>query len=238
MRTAGHVLFAFALVFPVSCTSRPPGGGSPTASSTKPVRADDMSAEAHRAEAERHEGSARGYQGRADPAYPGEVAAPYADRVSGRQDFAVETSSGLRVMRAREHTQHAIQHRRAAELLETFEEAECAMSPDQERPVCPLLVDVARVEDVSMGVRFHLVEGIDVDQVVSHMRCHHAFGRAHGFENMEACPLYLKRIRIRKVGAQAVEVAGDSTTSAREIQRRAWDHVAPGPEEVQVEEVP
>lgn len=197
-----------------------------------------MSAEAHRAEAERHEGVARGYQGRADPAYPGEVAAPYADRVSGRQNFVVETSSGLRVMRAREHTRHAIQHRRAAELLETFEEAECALSPDQERPVCPLLVDVVRIEDVSLGVRFQLVEGVDVEEVVRHMRCHHAFGRAHGFENMEACPLYLKRLHIRKVGAQVVEVAGDNTSSAREIQRRARDHVAPGSEEVQVEETP
>ncbi|MGB5809575.1 MAG: hypothetical protein WBG86_03535, partial [Polyangiales bacterium] len=194
--------------------------------------------EAHRAEAQRHEGTARGYQGRADPAYPGEVAAPYADRVSGRQDFAAETSSGLRVTRSREHTKHAIQHRRAAELLETFEEAECAMSPEQERTVCPLLVDVTRVEEVSMGVRFHLVEGVDIAQVVNHMRCHHAFGRAHGFEEMEACPLYLKRIRIRKVDAQVVEVTGDSTSSAREIQRRARDHVAPSSEELEVEEAP
>lgn len=230
---AERAVVLFALSGAVACAS---SGSAVTPSPVKtPVRAEDMSAAEHRAEAQRQEDTARSYQGTADPAYPGEMSAPYADRVTGRQSFGVEASSGLRVTRARGHSKHAMQHRQAAKVLETFEEAECARSPDQERIICPILAQVSRVEDIRMGARLYLVEGSDTAQVVNHMRCHNAFGRAHGFEEMDGCPLYLKHLTIRQVSPGIVELVGTNASTAQQIQRRAREHVAP-PEKAPLEE--
>jgi hypothetical protein len=165
------------------------------------------------------------------------VSAPYADRVTGRQDFAVETSSGIRVLRSGAYSKHATQHKQSAELLETFEEAECAMSPGQERATCPILVAVSRVEDIRTGVRLYLVAGADTAQVVNHMRCHHAFGRVHGFDEMDACPLYLQQLHIREVEPGVIELTGRGTNRVKEIQRRSREHVVT-PSGEPVEEVP
>lgn len=201
----------------------------------RPVRADDMSVAEHRAVAQQHEDKARGYQG-TRPSVPGEVAAPNADRVSGR-NFIGDTSSGLRVTRSRKHLEHARQHLDAAELLETYEAAECGMSPSDERVTCPLLQETSRIEDIRGGVRIHLVEGANAERVVNHMRCHHAFGRARGFQDMDACPLYLKKLRVRQVAPGVIELTSGRATTAAELQRRARDHVALSPARA-IEETP
>jgi len=196
-----------------------------------------MTVEEHRTTAEEQQDKARSYQGTPDPAYPGEVSAPYADRVTGRQDFVAETSSGVRVLRYSEYSKHATQHRQAAALLESYEEAECAASHGQQRAACPILVSVVRVEDIRTGVRLYLVAGADTAQVVNHMRCHHAFGRVHGFEDMDACPLYLQQLQIREVEPGVVELTGRGINRVKEIQSRSREHVVPPPKEP-VEEVP
>ncbi|MBT8467869.1 MAG: hypothetical protein KJN97_03875 [Deltaproteobacteria bacterium] len=215
----------------------PAGSTSSLAAAQENARAPEMNAEEHRTATQQHQDQARSYQGTPDSAYPGEVSAPYADRVTGRQDFAAEASSGIRVLRTGQHSKHAAQHQQAAELLETFEEAECAMSPGQERAACPILVAVSRVEDIRTGVRLYLVQGADTAQVVGHMRCHHAFGRVHGFDEMDACPLYLEQLRIREVEPGVVEITGRGTNRVEEIQRRSREHMVPVSEEP-VEEVP
>jgi len=192
-----------------------------------------MSAEEHRAAARREADVSSSLQGTTDPSFPGEVSAPYADRVTGRQDYASETSSGLRITRARSYAKHADEHRRAAELLDTFEAAECTRSPHQDRAMCPILEDVVRVENTRTGVRLFLIEGADTEKVVNHMRCHHAFGKARGFEDMESCPLYLKQVRIHVVQPGVIEMTSGRSGTAAEIQRRSRDHVMaePVPEE-------
>jgi len=225
----------FALLAAMGCASARSSATPGTAEKT--AGTDDMSAKEHRAAAEQQEDKARSYRGTPDPAYPGEVSAPYADRVAGRQDFAAETSSGIRVLRAGQSSKHATQHQQAADLLETFEEAECAMSPGQERAACPILIAVSRVEDIRTGVRLHLVKGADTTQVVSHMRCHHAFGRVHGFDEMDACPLYLQQLQIREIEPGVIELTGRGTNRVKEIQRRSREHVVPASGEP-VEEVP
>ncbi len=219
-RTAPSIA-AFLALATAGCASAPP----PAETVRKPVRAEDMSAEEHRAAARREEGVSAGLQGTTDPSFPGEVSAPYADRVTGRQDVASETSSGLRVTRARSYTKHASEHLQAAELLETFEAAECTRSPHQERAMCPVLQDVIRVENTRTGVRLILVEGADAEKVVNHMRCHHAFGKTRGFQDMDSCPLYLNQIRIRKTAPGVIELTSGRPSTAVEIQRRSRDHV-------------
>lgn len=218
------VAATLALFGAVGCTS--------TTASTH-----DTSIEEHRASAEREQGEALGARGTPDPSYPGETAAPYSDRVTGREDFAAETSSGIRVLRYGEHSKHAKQHEQSARLLETFEEAECARSPGQERAACPILVAVSRVENIRAGVRMYLVPGVDTQQVLNHMRCHHAFGRVHGFEEMDACPLYLQQLQIREVEPGVIELTGRGINRVEEIQRRSREHVVQPPREP-VEESP
>ena len=185
----------------------------------------EMSLEEHRTASEEERDQATRYQGASDPAYPGETSVPYADRVTGRQDFTAETSSGIRVLRYGQHTKHAKQHEQTAQLLATFEEAECARSPEQDRAACPILVAVRRVENIRTGVRLYLVPGVDTQQVVNHMRCHHAFGRVHGFHEMDACPLYLPQLQMRQVGPGVIELTGRGVNRVEEIQRRSHEHV-------------
>ncbi len=197
----------------------------------------EMSLEEHRTASEEERDQAMRNQGTTDPAYPGETSAPYADRVTGRQDFAAETSSGIGVLRYREHSEHAKQHQQTAQLLATFEEAECMRSPEHDRATCPILVVVSRVENIRTGVRLYLVPGVDTQQVVNHMRCHHAFGRVHGFEEMDACPLYLQQLQIREVEPGVIELTGRGANRVEEIQRRSREHVVPASGEP-VEESP
>ena len=197
----------------------------------------EMSLEEHRAASEEEGDQAMRNQGAVDPAYPGEASAPYADRVTGRQDFATETSSGIRVLRYGEHSKHAKQHEQTAQLLATFEEAECMRSPEHDRATCPILVVVSRVENIRTGVRLYLAPGVDTQQVVNHMRCHHAFGRVHGFEEMDACPLYLQQLQIREVEPGVIELTGRGANRVEEIQRRSREHVVPASGEP-VEESP
>ena len=235
LRHTMSVVAPIVLLGATGCAST--GSATSAAAGQETARTHEMTVEEHRNAAEHQRDQARSYQGTPDPAYPGEVSAPYADRVTGRQDFAAETSSGVRVLRYGEHTKHAEQHRQAAALLESYEEAECAMSPGQERATCPILVSVSRVEDTRTGVRLYLVAGADSAQVVSHMRCHHAFGRVHGFKEMEACPLYLQQLQIREVEPGVIELTGRGVNRVKEIQSRSHEHVVP-PSEEPVEEVP
>ncbi|MBT8464912.1 MAG: hypothetical protein KJO57_09510 [Deltaproteobacteria bacterium] len=205
------------------------GSPGPSKTARSPVSASEMSAAENRAAASLQEGLAASSVGTTDPSFPGEASAPYADRVTGRQDAASETTSGLRVTRARQYTKHANEHRQTADLLETFEASECTRSPHQNRAMCPILEEVVRVENTRTGVRLFLIEGADTERVLNHMRCHHAFGKARGFSDMESCPLYLKEIRIREVRPGTIEITSGRPGMPAEIQRRSRGHVVEEP---------
>ena len=91
--------------------------------------------------------------------------------------------------------------------------------------MCPILEEVVRVENTRTGVRLFLVEGADAETVLNHMRCHHAFGKARAFHDMESCPLYLKEVRIREVRPGTIEITSGRPGVPAEIQRRSRGHV-------------
>jgi len=83
----------------------------------------------------------------------------------------------------------------AAAELERFTQAECAQFAPESRKVCPLIGNVVRVEEIEGGVRLGMRQGMQLDTVVAHMRCHHAFGREHG-AGVHDCPLYITGIQV------------------------------------------
>jgi len=125
---------------------------------------------------------------------------------------------------AQQHQDLAAEHRAAAEELEAYEEHECARFPSQTRASCPLLGQVASVEDVDGGVRVVLSEGANAAAVADHMRCHLAYARTQGREGMDRCPLYVEGAAVDSEGDITLTTnAGDAAVA--ELRRRARAHV-------------
>lgn len=133
---------------------------------------------------------------------------------------------------ARQHEKHASEHLSAARRLEEFEQGGCKAFAPEIRAVCPLLGQVDAVEDVPGGVRVWLSEGVDVDAAVAHMRCHLAFGRAHGRAGMESCPLYVPEVRVERVRqSRGVDLESSDPGPVDELRQRTRLHVVPRPVE-------
>lgn len=155
---------------------------------------------------------------------------------------ACTAASGTQVdsMTAAEHREHARSHESraapdvalgrahaaAARELERFEEAECTKFEPLMRSECPFWYGVAEVEDIPGGALLRLRPGISADAVLEHMRCHHAFGRARGFSNMPACPLYLRGIELRPQGDHAVAIVGGDPSNVDAIRTRSRSHLS------------
>jgi hypothetical protein len=95
------------------------------------------------------------------------------------------------LVEAAEHRAHAEAHRRIADDLRTFAEAECARFPESTRAACPLLLDLTSVDDIEGGVRMSFAADAAIAPVVDHIRCHIAFAASRGIEGMESCALYV-----------------------------------------------
>ena len=195
------------------------------AESSPAVKADDMSAAQHHEQAEREAAAAQREAGRYDPSAG--RPSPFGDPLGKDYLYAVTVYNPTEghLAEAEKHRTHARQHERAAQFLERFEEAECADFPAATRAACPLLGPVVRIDDVDGGVRMRFKDGVRVDAVVAHMRCHYAFARARAFEPSSSCPLYVRGIEIRRaLEPTGVEiVAGDPKLSkvVREIRKRS-----------------
>jgi hypothetical protein len=193
--------------------------------SQKAVRPDEMSAEAHRQEAQKESEAARAEVRQADaphtrrnPVFVGRATAQ-GDMFFEMEDYDPRNDH---LLRAEELRKHAEQHGAAAKYLETFEAAECKEFPPATRAACPLLGPLVEIADVPGGVRARFAEGVRVDAVVAHMQCHLAFAQSRGFDTVAGCPLYVRGIEIRRAsGPGAVEIVGRNATVAREIRRRA-----------------
>lgn len=131
---------------------------------------------------------------------------------------------------ADKHQRHADAHAAAAKALESYEDAECKSFPGSTRKHCPLMGNVVAVEDIDepahgaggpaphaqhrwRGVRIRFADGVNMDAVVAHARCHMAFAATHGFEGMDHCPLYIKGTVARQPDKQAP--ASESPGNAR-----------------------
>jgi hypothetical protein len=165
--------------------------GASCAGSKQAVRPEDMTAAEHRAAAER--------------------SAKAAARASSRHDAPMSE--------AKEHLVHSQQHLAVAHALEAFENEECAGFSPRTRAACPLLSPVVAIEDIPMGVRVRMAQGVRVDAVVAHMRCHYAYASARAFADAVSCPLYIRDIDIKASDDRAgVEIVAHSEAGAQEVR--------------------
>ena len=115
---------------------------------------------------------------------------------------------------------HAAAHKKAAEELEHFEDAECQKLPPHTRASCPMLGPALGMAEIKNGVRVDFQPGVPVAAVIAHMRCHLAYAHAHGYS--PDCPLYMNGVKIDATpdGKGAV-ITTDKSGDVAELRRRA-----------------
>jgi hypothetical protein len=189
---------------------------------THRVQPDDMSAAKHREEAEREAELAR------DQAalYKPELARSRTSADASGKDYLytapIYNPADGHLSEMEVHRQHAREHMRAARLLEEFEETECRDFPPSSRAACPLLGPVTKIEDIPGGVRVRFKDGVRIDAVVAHMRCHYAYARARGFNIAASCPLYMRGIEIKRaVDPWTVEIVSSDRKTTTAIRARS-----------------
>lgn len=199
------------------------GVGWGCAQSNQNVRPEEMSAEAHRQEAQKVGSQADKEQKAGDTRpQPNLVATGGGNPQGYIYDVAVYDARNEHLVRARQLRDHARQHEAAATALDQFENNECRNFPTATRAACPLLGPVVRIDNIDRGVRVEFEKGTRVDAVLAHMRCHLAFAAARGFADASSCPLYMKGVEIRAGSApRTAEIVGGDATAAREIQTRS-----------------
>jgi len=122
---------------------------------------------------------------------------------------------------------HARQHERAAKSLERFEKAECRDIPPSVRAACPLFGPLTKLEDLPNGVRATFAPGTRVDLITAHMRCHFAYAQSRGFDEVLACPLYLRGIEIiRASDPDAVDIVSTDPRVASAIHERSREEAS------------
>jgi hypothetical protein len=189
------------------------------------VRPDQMSAEAHQQEAAKDREGARNETQQANsPALQPNLSISGGSNPQGYYAYPAEMYDprGQHLARAEKLSKHAQEHEAAAASLQSFEQAECKDFPPAIRSACPLLGPVVELVDIPGGIRARFKDGIQVDAVVAHMRCHFAYAQAHGFDTAVGCPLYVRGIEIRRASdAHAVEIVGRDASITNEIRSRA-----------------
>ena len=123
--------------------------------------------------------------------------------------------------RAERLERHAQQHLAIATGMKVFEEDACREVPASERAACPLLGPVAFIEDVSGGVRVHFTENANVDSIAAEIRCHLAYARARGFQDVASCPLYVRGLAMNRSGGDTVDLVSAQPAVAAEVRKRA-----------------
>lgn len=185
------------------------------------VRPDEMSAARHRQEAQGAEAEAKQHEKSYDPSAwqnPPDVDESYNFSVPiyNPTEWHLDEAERLR--------EHAVQHQRAAKLLERFEQAECRHFPAATRASCPLLGPVTAIVDIPDGIRATFASGTRAGLVVAHMRCHYAYAQAQGFIDAASCPLYVKGIEIRpSADKTAVEIVSKDPNVSDAIRARSHE---------------
>lgn len=188
------------------------------------VRPDEMSAEAHRQEANKGVTAARNelQQSNSPASQPNMAVSANSNPQGFYYPLDMYNPKSQHLLRAQQLSKHAQQHEAAAAYLETFEQAECKEFPPATRAACPLLGPVAEIVDVPGGVRARFAEGTRVDAVVAHMRCHFAYAQSRGFDAGTTCPLDVRGIEIRATSdPRAIEIVGRDATVTNEIRSRS-----------------
>jgi hypothetical protein len=181
------------------------------------VKPDDESAQAHRAEAAREQQDAEAHRKQYDPSQQRDVS---SGRTGG--EFSSYNPTDWHRHEADKLSAHARAHEAAAAQLEAFEAGECKEFAPKVRAACPVAGPIQRVENLPAGVRFVLADGAPTDAVVAHMRCHFAWARTRGFDQLPGCPIYIKGIAIQATAdGRAIEVTAADKATVAELQRRS-----------------
>ncbi len=164
---------------------------------------ENLTADEHEAEAEREEAEADEQESLATHVYSASEYDP--------------TDARLAV--AEEHRDHAEAHRRQAERLRAFENAQCAEFSESARSACPFLLGLREIEDVDGGVRVVFDSDAPIDAIVDHIRCHLAFVAAQGDEGIEDCALYVPGAAVQELDGVVV-LTTDQPDQVAELRRR------------------
>lgn len=212
---------ALALMWGAAC--------APNGANVKPA---GMSAEQHRAEAERQRQLAQEDKERYDPHAARPAAMMPVRPLDSNGPSAVEVPvvvynpTDKYLQEADAHRRHAREHERAAAALEKFEQGACRNLPERTRAACPLLGPVTTIDDVKGGVRVTFAPGTRVDALVSEMRCHYAYAQARGFAESVSCPLYMPGLEIKQSGATAAEITIHDKARVEDLRARSREEAA------------
>lgn len=191
------------------------------------TRPEDMSAADHRKAAAADDTEAKEHQGKYNAKSRRSGAAD-----AGGDTFSFPMSSynptTHHLADADKFRRQAHAHRQAAATLENWEEQECGEFPAATRSACPLIGNVASVQDVDKGVRITFAQSANIEAVIAHVKCHRAFAAVHGFEGMESCPMYVKAVNVdADETAHTVTFTVDDPDLVENLRARAAAHVVP-----------
>ena len=186
------------------------------------IRPTDMTAEQHRATADKErrqaEQEAKGDWADSPGASPLDVG--HKPELYINPD-ATETVTDARASHVRALELHAREHEEAAAELEKFEDEQCKSVSTTERRTCPLLGPIAQARDIDGGVELRLGGGAEADSVLLLMRCHYAYARAHGFAGGKDCALYVPGVELRGTSdPHVIDIVGKDAKATAEIRRR------------------
>lgn len=184
------------------------------------TQADDMSADEHEAHAASHDQEAGEHGEESEGG-----ATPIGSGSPALAQFGIDIYNPTTFHSADAAEHHAIaeEHRRAAAELRAFEEEECGSFPAETRASCPLLGQLASVEDVPGGVRLQFKDEVNSDAAHAHVRCHNAFARTRGRDGMDHCPMYVDGVRVERDddGSTLLLVEGDAAVGEVRTTARA-----------------
>jgi hypothetical protein len=199
------------------------------------------SAEEHEQQAKVHEATAAEHEDHYDPTVSVEVTKGTSSGQEDQDKYSLpDYNWGERrynpterhLKHAEGHERHANAHREAANTLRNFEEQQCASFPPETRAHCPLIGQIASVEEIPDGVRLFFADGVNTSAATDHIMCHLAFARTQAFQGMTSCPLYAQRVRMLdppsgQTEARSVDLVVDSGGDVERLRTLAAEHVAP-----------
>ena len=115
----------------------------------------------------------------------------------------------------------AFDHLKAAQKLDTYEDAACTGVSIAERTSCPLMAPhVASVEESADGVTLHLKGGPAAERLAAQMKCHLAFAKASDFVSVP-CPLYVKTVTLTLRERTLLDIFSPDPKVAAQLRRDA-----------------
>jgi hypothetical protein len=184
-----------------------------------------MSAKSHEEAAADEAAKAEKHEAKYDPNAPHGIGA----EVAAGSDFGFEGTefnpTEVHNTQAKKHRRHADAHLAAATELKRAEAEACESIAPDSRSWCPLLGPVAASENTPNGVRITIREGTNMEEMVTRIRCHVAYGNTQGREGMDRCPLYVPDVQVKQSGPDTIELSTKGKANVRELQERVADHV-------------